>query len=110
MPPEKSLYGLHQASWQWSKKLHDWLTKEGFTCCAEEQSIFTHMNELGTAILAIHVDDMPVTVSTPTVMANTKTALQKYFDIMDLRPVKWLLGIFIEHNWSYHCPLTNGVH
>ena len=42
------------------------------------------MNELGTAILAIHVDDMPVTVSTPTVMANTKTALQKYFDIMDL--------------------------
>jgi len=35
-------------------------------------------------------------------MASVKTALQKYFDIMDLRPVKWLLGIYIEYDWHNH--------
>ena len=34
--------------------------KEGFTCCATEHSIFTHMNDLGMAILAEHIVDMPV--------------------------------------------------
>ena len=37
----KSLYGLCQASHQWSKKLHDCLTKEGFMHCAAEHSIYT---------------------------------------------------------------------
>jgi len=37
----KSLYGLHQASCQWSKNLHDCLTKEGFMHCAAEYSIYT---------------------------------------------------------------------
>ena len=56
----KSVYGLHQASWQWSKKLYDCLTKEGFTHCAAEHSIFTQPDTMGTVVLAIHVDDLPV--------------------------------------------------
>jgi len=94
----KSLYGLCQASQQWSKKLHNCLTKEGFTCCAAEHSIFTRTNDLGTAIIAVHVDDMPVTASSPSAMSSAKAALRKYFNIVDLGPVKWLLGICIERN------------
>ena len=97
----KSLYSLLQASCQWSKKLHACLTKEGFTCCVSEHSIFTCSN-LGMVTIAVHVDDMPVTASSPSVMIIAKAMLQKYFKIIDLRPVKWLLGICIEHdcaNW-----------
>jgi len=71
----KGLYGLHQASQQWSKKLHNSLPKEGFTCCVAEHSIFTCMDDLGMAILAIHVDNMPIMASSPSVMASAKTAL-----------------------------------
>jgi len=43
---------------------------------------------------------MPVTASSPSAMTSAKATLQKYFEIVDLRLVKWLLGICIEHN----CP------
>jgi len=61
-----------------------------------EHSIFTHSNDLGTAIIAVHVNDMPVTASSPPAMTAAKAMLQKYFEIVDLGPVKWLLGICIE--------------
>ena len=59
----KSLYNLRQASQQWSKKLYDCLMKEEeFTCCTAEHSIYTCKDKTGTAILAVHVNDMPLTV------------------------------------------------
>src|SRR5882724_7843244 len=91
----KSLYGLHQASWQWSKKLYDCLTKEGFTHCAAEHSIFTQSDTMGTVILAVHVDDMPVTASPQSEMVGAKDTLWKHFNIIDQGLVKWLLGICI---------------
>ena len=57
-------------------------------------------DNLGTAIIAIHVDDMLVTASSPSAMTSAKATLQKYFEIVDLGLVKWLLGICIERN----CP------
>ena len=56
------------------------------------------MNNLGMAIIAVHMDDMPVMVSSPSAMSSAKAALNKYIDIVDLGPVKWLLGICIEHD------------
>jgi len=40
-------------------------------------------------------DNMPVMVSSPLAMAGAKDILQKYFNIVDVGPVKWLLGICI---------------
>ena len=45
------------------------------------------MNNLGTAIIAVNVDNMPVTASSPSAMSGTKVVLKKYFDIVDLGPV-----------------------
>jgi len=93
---------LHQASHQWSKKLHECLTKEGFMCCAVEHSIYTQTDETGTVILAIHVDVMPITVSSPVAMIGANLSLQKYFEIVDLGLVKLLLGICINQNRTGH--------
>jgi len=57
------------------------------------------------AIIAVHVDDMPVTASSPSAMIAAKAMLQKDFEIVDLGPVKWLLGICIEHN-HHNCTIT----
>ena len=35
-------------------------------------------------------------------MAGVKDTLQKYFDIVDLGPMKWLLGICIERDRPNH--------
>jgi len=78
------------------KKLYECLTREGFTHCTAEHSIFTCSDTLGTVVLAVHMDDMPVTVSSSSAMAGVKDTLQKYFDIVDLGPVKWLLRLCIE--------------
>jgi len=80
------------------KKLYDCLTREGFTCCTAEHSIFTCSDTLGTVVLAVHMDDMPVTASSPLAMAGVKDTLWKYFNIIDLGLVKWLLGICIKQD------------
>src|SRR6266481_7344768 len=67
-------------------------------CCTVEHSIYTRKDKAGTAIIAIHIDDMPITASLPTAMTNTKESLHKYFEIVDLGPVKWLLDICVERN------------
>ena len=91
-----------KASRQWSKKLYDCLTKEGFMHCAAKHSIYTQTEGTGTAILAVHVDNMPLAASSPSAMASAKESLRKYFEIMDLGPVKWLLGICIDcHRLSH---------
>jgi len=71
----KILYGLCQASCQWANKLYDCLTQEDFSHCAVEHSIFTCSDDLRTAIIAAHVDDMPVTVSSPLAMGGAKATL-----------------------------------
>ena len=67
-----------------------------------EHSTFTCSNGLGTAILAVYVDNVTVMVSSPLAMTGTKATLQKYFDIIELRPVKWLLGVCNECDQPNH--------
>ena len=74
-------------------------------CCAAEHSIYTWTDETGTVILAIHMDDMPITMSSPVAIIGAKMSLRKYFEIVDLRPVKWLLGICIDQNRT-ECAIT----
>src|SRR5882724_35101 len=62
------------------KKLHECLTKEGFVCCTAEHSIYTWTDETGTVILAIHMDDMPITTSSPVAIIGAKMSLRKYFE------------------------------
>ena len=73
--------------------------------CAAVHSIYTQTEETGTAILAVHMDNMPVIESSLTAMIGAKASLQKYFEIVDLGLVKWLLGICIDQNRT-DCTIT----
>jgi hypothetical protein len=94
----KNLYRLKPAGRRWVKKLYDCLTKEGFEHCAAEHSIYMRRDKLGFVMIAVHIDDMPITGDSPKVIAAGKDALWKYFEILALGPVKWLLGICVERD------------
>ena len=97
---EKTLYGLKQASERWYKKLHHSMVKEGYQCVSVDHSVYTRTTPTGTSIVATHVDDMLASASTPEEMAKLKRDLKDYFDLVDMGPVRWLLGIHVERNWK----------
>ncbi|HEV7735827.1 MAG TPA: reverse transcriptase domain-containing protein [Chlamydiales bacterium] len=94
----KSLYGLRQAGRRWAKKLHKSMTEEGFTQISVEHSLYIRKSKTGTALVAVHVDDMAVAASTGDEIRQVAHDLNKHFEMVDLGPIKWMLGIAIEHN------------
>ncbi|THH10419.1 hypothetical protein EW146_g8371 [Bondarzewia mesenterica] len=49
-------------------------------------------------ILTIHVDDLNLAGSTTDVIQSVKLSLHKHFDIIELSPVQWLVGLAITRN------------
>jgi len=49
-------------------------------------------------VLVVHVDDCTVTGSSPKLITAYKRKLHKWYALMDLRPVSWLLGIQVTCN------------
>ncbi|HEV7738455.1 MAG TPA: reverse transcriptase domain-containing protein, partial [Chlamydiales bacterium] len=92
----KSLYGLRQAGRRWSKKLQKSMLEEGFTQISVEHSLYLRKSETGTALVAVHVDDMAVAASSGGEIKRVAQDLNKHFEMVDLGPIKWLLGIAIE--------------
>ena len=95
---DKALYGLKQASERWYKKLHGSMVKEGYQCVSIDHSMYIRTSPVRTSIIATHVDDMLALVSTREEMAKLKRDLKDYFDLVDMGPVPWLLGIHVERN------------
>ena len=92
----KSLYGLMQGARNWNEKLNNIMVKElGFQRLAVDHCVYTRTTVDGVSILAVHVDDMCATASTTQEMSRLKADLARFFDLVDLGEVKWLLGIGI---------------
>ncbi|HEV7737689.1 MAG TPA: reverse transcriptase domain-containing protein, partial [Chlamydiales bacterium] len=94
----KSLYGLRQAGRRWAKKLQKSMIEEGFTQISVEHSLYIRKTETGTSMVAVHVDDMAVAASSKEEITRLAKDLNKHFEIVDLGPIKWLLGIAIERD------------
>ncbi|HEV7737050.1 MAG TPA: reverse transcriptase domain-containing protein [Chlamydiales bacterium] len=94
----KSLYGLRQAGRRWAKKLQKSMLEEGFTQISVEHSLYIRKSNTGTALIAVHVDDMAVAASNGDEIKQVAHDLNKHFEIVDLGPIKWLLGIAIERD------------
>jgi len=74
------------------------MVKEGYKQISIDHSFYSRTTKAGQSIDTAHVDDMLAAMSTPEEMAKLKSDLKSYFKLVDLSPVKWLLGIHIEHN------------
>jgi transposase InsO family protein len=97
---QKTLYGLKQAPRAWYFRLKEELAKLGFQPSAADASLYVRTERSGskTYILA-HVDDMLVAGDRGAVL-QVKDYLGKAFQIRDLGPVSFFLGMEIVRDRS----------
>jgi hypothetical protein len=100
----KTLYRLKQSGRRWYQHLVEIFVKKlGFTHCEVDQAVFFKREENGgLTIIAVHVDDCTIAVTSMRLVENLKLGVQKYVEISDLGELHWLLGIEVKCDHSEH--------
>ncbi len=99
---KKSLYGLKQSGRAWNDKIHDILTSMGFNHCTGDLCIYTYNADDIYCALALYVDDILLACDSEDFLDKLKVDLKSNFNIIELGPAKFLLGIKIKCNCSRH--------
>ena len=94
----KTLYRLMQAACAWNLRLHCAMLDIGYVRITADHCIYMREGIDGSSIVAIHVDDMCMAASNMAEMAELKEQLGKFFSLVDLGELKWLLGISITRD------------
>ena len=79
------IYGLKQSPHAWFVKFSGLLTAYGFNPYKSDPIVMVKTTSLGYVLLAIYVDDIILTCSDETGISATKSYLQTYFTIRDLK-------------------------
>ena len=98
----KALYGLKQAGRCWHEKLHEVLTKLGFSRLVCEHSVWVYLRDGVRIIIPVFVDDITIAAKSKTAIQRVKDDLRTHFKLRDLGPTSWLLGVKIERDRSKH--------
>jgi hypothetical protein len=94
---KKSLYGLHQASRQWFKRLREYFLSTEFTQLKSDHCVFVKVDK-GTQeliVVVVYVDDIMIACKSEKVIQSIKDQLKTTFSIKDLGEAKWMLKINI---------------
>ena len=91
----RCLYGLKQSPREWYARLINYLLPLGFEITAFDPCVLIHRK--WNLFLAIYVDDISMFGPQGTHMDCLLKALETEFEIKDLGPIHWLLGMKIEH-------------
>src|SRR6267142_2793498 len=94
----KVLYGLKQARHKWYDVLHTAVTDLGFQVAGADPRVFVTHIKKHILVLVVHVNDCTMTGSSPKLIMVYKGKLHKWYALMDLGPVSWLLSIQVTHN------------
>ena len=94
----KSLYGMKQASRVWNQTFDKVVKDLGFERLACEWCVYRRESLTGTIIFAVHVDDIVSAASSPDENELFKAQLKKHWEISDLGPAKFALGIAISRD------------
>lgn len=91
---ERSLYGLKQSGRQYNKRLDEHLRSKGYTPLKCDPCVYIHRDATSSidSYVACWVDDLFIFGSKPAT-DQVKKVLQLEFDIKDLGPARWLLGV-----------------
>jgi hypothetical protein len=95
---QKAIYGLKQAGREWYKSLHQLFSDLGFTRSAYDHAVFFKNEDEENFIVAVHVDDLTLAASSDRAIVELKKQLGSRFEMVDLGPIHWLLGMKIERD------------
>jgi hypothetical protein len=98
----KSIYGMKQASRVWNKTFDKVMKELGFERLDCEWCVYRRQTPSGIIIFLLHVDDILSAASTREENERFKAQLRKHWEINDLGPVKFALGIAISRDLSAH--------
>lgn len=91
----KALYGLKQASRAWHRTLKTKIESMGFNESTADPGLFIKPSSSSPAYLLIYVDDILVITGSTSALSSIKTQIATAFDIRDLGPAAFFLGIDI---------------
>lgn len=94
----KALYGLKQAPRAWYQRFASHLVQFGINGCKYDPSPFLYAHEETTAYLLLYVDDIILCASSTAALTHFATALTREFDMKDLGPLHYFLGISVERS------------
>jgi len=90
----RSIYGLKQSPRQWYQRLTRFLIPLGFVTAYFDPCVLIHVDN--QVIIAIYVDDITIAGPNTAKREDLKKLLQAAFQLSDLGPLDWLLGIQIQ--------------
>lgn len=89
----KALYGLKQAPHAWYHRFATYISFVGFLGSNTDTSLFIYRRGSDAAYLLLYVDDILLIASSSTLLRSLITSLQGEFDLKDLGPLHYFLGI-----------------
>ncbi|KAM1263711.1 hypothetical protein ACFX2G_029302 [Malus domestica] len=95
---KKSIYGLKQASRQWYLKFHQVVREYGFTENLSDNCIYMKVSGSSFIILILYVDDILLATNSQSLLSETKSFLQRNFEMKDLGEATYVLGIEIKRD------------
>nr|KYP57489.1 Retrovirus-related Pol polyprotein from transposon TNT 1-94 [Cajanus cajan] len=97
----RSLYGLKQSPRAWFGRFSSALIEFGVTRCEADHSVFFLHSSSGICIyLVVYVDDIVITGDDFDGICRLKSHLQRQFQMKDLGPLRYFLGIEVAHSTS----------
>uniref|UniRef100_A0A2N9EKF8 Reverse transcriptase Ty1/copia-type domain-containing protein n=1 Tax=Fagus sylvatica TaxID=28930 RepID=A0A2N9EKF8_FAGSY len=94
---QKSLYGLKQAPRAWFERFTSHLLTLGFSASVADASLFILHHGSTTVYLLLYVDDIIITGNNPTAISDIITQLSNAFELKDLGPLRYFLGLQIDY-------------
>ncbi|GMP56799.1 hypothetical protein CsSME_00021139 [Camellia sinensis var. sinensis] len=88
-----TLYGLKQSPRTWYDRVQTAITELGFHPSASNSALFLRHTLTGFVALLLYVDDMIITSSDSSVISEIKQHLFRTFEMKDLGPLRYILGI-----------------
>nr|CAA36616.1 unnamed protein product [Solanum tuberosum] len=95
----RSLYGLKQSPRAWFERFTQFVKRQGYVQGQADHTMFTrHSLEGKTTVLIVYVDDIILTGDDVVEIKNLKERLASEFEIKDLGPLKYFLGMEVARS------------
>lgn len=99
---KKALYGLRQSGLQWYRRITTKLKQLGMQPTGQDPCLFISRRKNRVMIISIYVDDILIATNDTNWLKNTKHSLAESFEMKDLGPVNYCLGIEFQQDETDH--------
>jgi hypothetical protein len=96
----KTLYGLRQTPRAWNAKLDSTLRRMGFEQSLHKAVVYRQGNGGNILLVGVYIDDLMITGTKDAEMAAFKEEMKATFQMSDLGPLSFYLGIEVHQDDS----------